>query len=117
MNNFLITPIEYLKGVGPQKADLLKKEVGIFTFGDLIEYYPFRYVDRSKFHKISNLLNVEGGVQIKGQIVGILESGSGRAKRLTAKFQDDTGVIDLVWFKGVSWVKNTLKINVSPVIY
>jgi len=106
-----------LKGVGPQKAELLKKEVGIFTFGDLIEYYPFRYVDRSKFHKISDLLNVEGGVQIKGQIVGILESGSGRAKRLTAKFQDDTGVIDLVWFKGASWVKNTLKINTPIQVY
>ena len=82
MNNFLITPIEYLKGVGPQKAELLKKEIGVFTFGDLLEYYPFRYVDRSRFQRISDLLDVEGNVQIKGRIVGILEAGSGRGKRL-----------------------------------
>ena len=117
MNNFLITPIEYLKGVGPQKAELLKKEIGIFTFGDLLEYYPFRYVDRSKFQQISGLLEAEGNVQIKGRIVGILESGSGRAKRLTAKFQDDTGMIDLVWFKGASWIKKTLKVNETVQIY
>jgi ATP-dependent DNA helicase RecG len=117
MNNFLITPIEYLKGVGPQKAELLKKEIGVFTFGDLLEYYPFRYVDRSRFQRISDLFDIEGNVQIKGRIVGILESGSGRGKRLTAKFQDDTGMIDLVWFKGTSWVKNTLKVNKEIQVY
>jgi len=117
MNNFLITPIEYLKGVGPQKAELLKKEIGVFTFGDLLEYYPFRYVDRSRFQRISDLLDVEGNVQIKGRIVGIIEAGSGRGKRLTAKFQDETGMIDLVWFKGASWVKNTLKVNKEIQVY
>jgi ATP-dependent DNA helicase RecG len=117
MNNFLITPIEYLKGVGPQKAELLKKEIGIFTFGDLLEYYPFRYVDRSSFHQIRDLLDVNGNVQIKGRITAVLEAGSGRSKRLTAKFQDQTGMIDLVWFKGASWVKKSLKINQEIQIY
>lgn len=117
MNNFLITPIEYLKGVGPQKAELLKKEIGIFTFGDLLEYYPFRYVDRSSFHQIRDLLDVDGNVQIKGRITAVLEAGSGRSKRLTAKFQDQTGMIDLVWFKGASWVKKSLKINQEIQIY
>lgn len=117
MNNFLLTPIEYLKGVGPQKADLLKKEIGIYTFGDLLHYYPFRYVDRSQFHKIRDLLEVNGPVQIKGRIVGILEGGVGRNKRLTAKFQDETGMIDLVWFKGVRWIKDSIKVNEEIQIY
>lgn len=117
MNNFLITPIEYLKGVGPQKAELLKKEIGVYTFQDLLEYYPFRYVDRSKFQRIGDLLDADGNVQIKGRIVSLSEAGSGRAKRLTAKFQDDTGMIDLVWFKGASWVKKTLKVNEHIQIY
>lgn len=117
MNNFLITPIEYLKGVGPQKADLLKKELGIFCFNDLLDYYPFRYVDRSKYHKVADVLDVKGYVQIKGRIVRILESGVGRNKRLTAKFQDDTGTIDLVWFKGVKWIKSSLKLNDEIQIY
>ena len=66
MNNFLITPIEFLKGVGPQKAEVLKKEVSVFTFGDFLEYYPFRYVDRSVFHKVRDISEVKGNVQIKG---------------------------------------------------
>ena len=117
MNNFLITPIEYLKGVGPQRAELLKKEIGIHSFQDLLEYYPFRYVDRSQYHRIGDLFNVNGAVQLKGQIVGMMESGMGRNKRLTAKFQDDSGVIDLVWFKGIKWVKDSLPINKDVVVY
>ncbi len=117
MNNFLITPIEYLKGVGPQRAELLKKEIGIHSFQDLLEYYPFRYVDRSQYHRIGDLFNVNGAVQLKGQIVGMIESGMGRNKRLTAKFQDDSGVIDLVWFKGIKWVKDSLPINKDVVVY
>ncbi len=117
MNNFLITPIEYLKGVGPQKAELLKKELGIYNYLDLLEYYPFRYVDRSEFHTVAELISLNGHAQIKGRIVGMLESGVGRNKRLIAKFQDTTGMIDLVWFKGVSWIKSSLKINEDVIIY
>jgi len=117
MNNLLITPIEYLKGVGPQKAELLKKELGIFCFNDLLEYYPFRYVDRSEYHKVADVLELKGHAQIKGRIVRILESGVGRNKRLTAKFQDDTGTIDLVWFKGAKWIKSSLKLNEQIQIY
>lgn len=117
MNNFLITPIEYLKGVGPQKAELLKKELGIFSYKDLLEYYPFRYVDRSEFHTVADLVTLVGHAQIKGRIVGFQEAGVGRNKRLTAKFQDATGMIDLVWFKGASWIKSSLKINEEILIY
>lgn len=95
----------------------MKKELGIYSFQDLIEYYPFRYVDRSQYHKVKDLLEVNGYVQIKGRIVGILESGIGRSKRLTAKFQDDTGMVDLVWFKGAQWIKSSLKVNEEIQIY
>jgi ATP-dependent DNA helicase RecG len=117
MNNFLITPIEYLKGVGPKKAEFLKKELGIFSYKDLLEYYPFRYVDRSEYHTVADLVTLVGHAQIKGKIVGFQEAGIGRNKRLTAKFQDKTGMIDLVWFKGASWIKSSLKINEEILIY
>lgn len=117
MNNFLITPIEYLKGVGPQRAEVLKKELGIYTFQDLIEYYPFRYVDRSQHHKIRDLVGLDGFAQLQGRITQIMESGTGRSKRLTAKFEDETGMIDLVWFKGASWIKKSIEINKKIQIY
>ena len=117
MNNFLITPIEYLKGVGPQRAEVLKKELGIYTFQDLIEYYPFRYVDRSEHHKIRDLVHLEGLAQLRGRITQFTESGTGRNKRLTAKFEDDTGMIDLVWFKGGSWIKKTLEVGKEIQVY
>jgi ATP-dependent DNA helicase RecG len=117
MNNFLITPIEYLKGVGPQRADLLKSEIGIYTFQDLLNYFPFRYVDRSEFQQVADLSELDGYAQLKGRIVAIVESGVGRGKRLTAKFQDESGMIDLVWFKGATWMKSSLKANVDLLIY
>ncbi len=117
MNNFLQTPIEYLKGVGPQKAEALKKELRIFNYQDLLEYFPFRYVDRSKFHKISELHLVDGFAQIKGRITRIYDSGMGRGKRLHASFQDDFGVVDLVWFKGGDYIRSTLKINEEIIVF
>ena len=106
-----------MKGVGPQKAEVLKKELGIFTYKDLLEYFPFRYVDRSQFHTVADLVKLQGHAQIKGRIIGFQEAGVGRNKRLTAKFQDTTGMIDLVWFKGASWIKSSLKINEEILIY
>ncbi|MDC0100575.1 MAG: ATP-dependent DNA helicase RecG [Crocinitomicaceae bacterium] len=117
MNNLLITPIEFLKGVGPKKADLLKKELRIFTFNDLLTYFPFRYIDRSQFHKVSDLIGLNGPAQLKGKIVGMMDVGSGRGKRLTAQFQDESGMINLVWFKGASWIKKSIKINEEIIVY
>ncbi len=117
MNQYLSTPIEYLKGVGPQKASLLKSELGVHTFEDLLFHFPFRYVDRSQVHKVSEASSLNGFGQFRGQIVSIMESGVGRNKRLTAKFQDDSGMIDLVWFKGINWVKNSLKPYVEIQVY
>lgn len=117
MNDKWITPIEYLKGVGPQRADLLKKEIGIYNYFDLLNYFPFRYVDRSLFHNVADIPGINGPVQLKGRIVGMREEGVGRRKRLTAQFQDTSGTILLVWFKGVKWIKNSIKVNETIVVY
>jgi ATP-dependent DNA helicase RecG len=111
MSDFLQTPIEFLKGVGPQRAELLKKEIGIYTFGDLLEYFPFRYIDRSTYTTVAESVFSETYVQLRGYIVEVKEVGSGRTKRLTAKFQDKTGVIELTWFQGAQWIKPSLKLN------
>ncbi len=117
MTPFLKTPIEFLKGVGPQRAELLRAEIGVATYEDLLHYFPFRYVDRSQYHKISDLPYLENSAQIKGRIVQILDAGAGRGKKLIAKFQDETGVIDLVWFQGIKWIKPQLKIGEEYQLY
>jgi len=117
MSEFLQTPIEFLKGVGPQRAELLKKELQIFTFSDLLHHFPFRYVDRSFYNTISELPHLEGMAQLNGYIIGVKEEGAGRQKRLVAKFQDATGVIDLVWFQGAKWILPILKPGVVFQIY
>ena len=111
MNDLAATPIEYLKGVGPQKAQLLHKELGIKTYGDLLFHFPYRYVDRSSFTKINEIQYAENHVLLKGKIDQIRETGKGRYKKLSARFGDETGYIDLVWFQGGKWIKDSLKVN------
>jgi ATP-dependent DNA helicase RecG len=113
----LQTPIEFLKGVGPQRADLLKKELNVFTYRDLLEHYPFRYADRGHYHKISEINSDQTEIQIIGKITQIDELGEKRGKRLVAQFEDNTGETELVWFKGIKWIKPTLKLNVPIVVY
>ncbi len=117
MSEFLQTPIEFLKGVGPQRAEILRKEINIKTFGDLLDYYPFRYVDRSYYNKVSELPQSEGFVQLTGKIIRIEEVGLGKQRRLNVKFEDNTGIIDLVWFQGIKWVKPTLILNAVYQVY
>ena len=112
----LDTSIEYLKGVGPVKAELLKKELAIFTYGQLLNYFPFRYIDRTKFHRISDVNAESDYVQIRGILRKIDEQGSGPKRRLIATFRDESGVMELVWFKGLSWVTN-LQTGVEYVIF
>lgn len=107
--NFLQTSIEFLKGVGPQRAELLKKELGIFTYEDLLNHFPFRYINRSTYHTVAELRNVETAVQLRGYLVDIKESGVGKRRKLTAKFEDRTGMIELIWFQGIKWIAPTLK--------
>jgi len=113
----LITPIEYLKGVGPQKADVLKKELQIFTIGDLLQHYPFRYIDRTKFYKIRQVYPDMVGAQIIGRLVSLQEIGEKRARRLVGVFKDDTGQMELVWFQAVTWLKKSLKVGGAYIIY
>ena len=117
MASLLDTPIEYLKGIGPQKGDVLRKELKIFTYKDLLHYFPFRYVDRTEFHNIIDIPGIEGYVQLKGKIFGIKEAGKGRGKRLTAIFRDESGTIELIWFKGGSWIKKNLKTDAIYKLY
>ncbi|MBC9930715.1 ATP-dependent DNA helicase RecG [Chitinophaga qingshengii] len=113
----LSNPIEYLKGVGPQKGELLRKEAGIHTFGDLLQYFPFRYVDRTKIDKIASLSGYEDFVQIRGRILRMEVVGENRSKRLVATFKDETGVIELVWFQGWQWMQKSLRENVSYLVF
>jgi ATP-dependent DNA helicase RecG len=110
-NDILKTPIEYLKGIGPTRGELLRKELGIFKYVDLLNFYPNRYIDRTKYFKIKELQDTNAEVQIVGKITHIktVEFGKNQ-KRLVATFVDDTAAMELVWFQGVKWIKETLKI-------
>jgi len=117
-NNLLLTPIEYLKGVGPSRGELLRKELGIHKYADLLNFYPNRYIDRTRYYKINELQNNIAEVQIIGKIINIktVEFAKGR-KRLVATFVDDTGQMELVWFQGHKWIRESLKLNQIIVIF
>jgi len=108
MSELLQTPIEFLKGVGPQRAQLLQKELGIFNYGDLLHTFPYRYIDRSIYHKCRNVSGSDSYVQLVGTIDNIKEIGGARFKRLSARFTDDSGSIELIWFQGGQWIKQML---------
>lgn len=117
-NNLLETPIEYLKGVGPTRGALLRKELGIFKYGDLVNFFPNRYIDRTRYYKINELQNNIAEVQIIGKIINIKTVEFGRnQKRLVATFVDDTGQMDLNWFQGHKWIKESLKLNEVCVVF
>ena len=113
----LSTPIAYLKGVGPKRAEVLQKEMGIHTYNDLLHYFPFRYVDKSKYYTISEIHSDLPYVQLVGKIIRVEEVGAIRAKRLVAYLQDETGILELVWFKGAKWIKNSIKGNTDYVVF
>ena len=116
-STFLNTPIEYLKGVGPQKGDLLRKELGIFCYGDLLLHFPFRYVDKTQFTKIKDFPTNGEAVQCVGRIMQIDIVGEGFKKRLVASAKDDTGEIELIWFQCITWVSKNLQIGDVVVVY
>ncbi len=117
MTGFFDTAIEYLKGVGPQKSALLNKELNIFTFADLLQHYPFRYEDRTKFYSINELHEDLSFVQIKGKVVKKELIGAGGKKRLVAHFTDGTGEIELVWFQGINWVNDKIKAGSEFIVF
>lgn len=113
----LNTTISYLKGVGPSRADLLKTELGIHTFSDLLHFFPNRYIDRSQFLKINQLQENSSEIQIVGKITSIKTVQQKKGSRLVATFVDETGSMELVWFRGVKWIKDSIKTNIPYVIF
>jgi len=113
----LQTPIDYLKGVGPNRADLLRSELGIQTYQDLINLFPNRYIDRTRYYKINQLQRNNAEVQIIGKLTGFKEVAQKRGKRLVANFIDDTGIMELVWFRGQKWIRESLKTGQTYVIF
>ncbi|WP_304145406.1 ATP-dependent DNA helicase RecG [Mesoflavibacter zeaxanthinifaciens] len=117
MSTNLQTPIDYLKGVGPNRADLLRKELDIHTYQDLINLFPNRYLDRTQYYKINQLQPNASEIQIVGKIIKFEEVAQKRGKRLVATFKDDTGTMELVWFRGQKWIRESLKLNTPYVIF
>ena len=117
MANFFDTKIEFLKGVGERTGRLLREELGIATFGDLIQHYPFRHEDRSQFHKIADVTEEMPYIQLVGHIRRAEMVGDKHKKRLVAEFADDTGTIELVWFQGAQWMLGKLKATIDYVAF
>jgi|688.fasta_scaffold28449_3 ATP-dependent DNA helicase RecG len=112
----LQTPITFLKGVGPQKAESLAKELSIYTYEDLLAHYPFRYYDRTKFYKIEEVQSEETFIQLKGIVSNIQIINTGK-KRLQVTLSDDTGSIDLIWFQGIAWIQKSLVLKKEYIIF
>ena len=117
MSHFLDQEIQYLSGVGPKRAELLEKELGIVTVRDLLQYYPYRYIDRTKFYKIREINSQLPYIQLKVKFVSVRVSGDRMTERLNAVVTDGTGFLELVWFKGVKWVKENVKPEKEYVVF
>ncbi|GAB3637781.1 ATP-dependent DNA helicase RecG [Hymenobacter arcticus] len=117
MSNFFQTKLEYLRGVGLQRAQLLGKELGLFTYGDLIQRYPFRYLDRTQFYNVVDLHDDLPYVQVKGILRGREVIGEGPKKRMVAKVGDASGELELVWFKGVNYLEKVVKNHQEYIVF
>lgn len=117
MSDFLEQEIKFLPGVGPKRAEILSKELKINTFRDLIYYYPYKYIDRTRFYKISEIHAQMPYIQVKGEIRSVETIGNGPKQRLSARFFDDTGSIELVWFRAIKWQKENLKLNTEYILF
>ncbi|MGZ8557290.1 MAG: DEAD/DEAH box helicase, partial [Chitinophagaceae bacterium] len=113
----LTSPIEYLKGVGPQRADLLKKELNIFIFQDLLDHFPLRHVDKTRVNFVSDITPQTEFIQVAGNLLNLELTGDKKTKRLVAHLKDKTGVLELVWFQGISWVQKMLEPGQSYLVY
>lgn len=109
--------IIYLKGVGPQRAEIIRSELRIVTWADLLEYYPFRYIDRSQIIQVKDIISEATAVQLMGKLISIREVSNGKLKRLTAIFRDESGDIELVWFKAPKWLSDSLKLHQTYILY
>ena len=118
MLSFFQTPVESLKGVGSRKAEILKKELQVFTLHDLLYYFPYKYVDKSRFYRICEVpLHAQSYLQIKGVITGMQTIGEKRGRRLVAQFMDDSGCMELVWFNGIAYMEKNLRLDKPYVVF
>lgn len=117
MNSILDTPIEFLKGVGPQRGELMRQELGIATFEELLYHYPYRYFDRTRITPIASINSQTEHVQLAGTLINIAEEGTGRGRRLTATLFDSTGRIELLWFQSAQWMKKSLVENERYIVF
>ena len=115
--SILDTKIEFLKGVGPKRGLLLNKELFIYSFLDLLTFFPYRYVDRTKFHAINQITNFDVDIQIIGFVKAKKEIGIGRKKRLSIEFVDNTGMINIIFFKGLKWLSSSIQIGKKYLIF
>ncbi len=115
--SLLDTSVEFLKGVGPKRAELLNKELGISNYRGLLEYFPFRYVDKTKYHKCNEITPEDALIQVKGKLGKVEIAGRSPKQRMVAEFIDNSGTIDLIWFKGIRFIKPTLKPNTEYVVF
>ncbi len=111
------TDIKYLPGVGPKKAEILNKEIDVFSVEDLLHYYPYKYIDRSRIYYIHEVDGNMPYIQLKGRITAFETMGEGRNKRLVAHFTDGTGFIDLVWFQGARYIADKYKVNLTYLVF
>jgi len=116
-NSILDTPIAFIKGVGPSRADVLKKDLGLFTFQDMLAHYPFRYIDRTKYFKINQITPDAQYIQIIGRVISKKVIGDKRAKRIVAVFKDETGTMELVWFQSLKWVDENIVVGTAYVAF
>ena len=117
MLDLSVRDVKYLPGVGPARAELLSKELGIKSLADLIHYYPYKYIDRSRLFQIKEVDGTMPYIQLKGRILSFEEIGAGRGKRLVAHFTDGTGVADLVWFQGIKFALSKYRPNTEYVVF
>lgn len=117
MSTFLENNLQYIKGIGPQRAKLLAEELNIHSINDLLEYFPYKHQDRSTFHKIKSINSSGAYIQTKGILSSYHTIGEGRKKRLVAELRDETGCIELVWFKGIKWQEKNLQLNKPYIVY
>ncbi|RNL49607.1 ATP-dependent DNA helicase RecG [Pedobacter jejuensis] len=116
-NSILNTPVEFIKGIGPNRADVLKKDLGLFTYQDILSHYPFRYIDRTKYFKINEINFDSQYIQIIGRVISKKVVGEKRTKRIVAVFKDDTGLMELVWFQSLKWVEDNITVGVAYVAF
>ena len=117
MFDLVTRDIKFISGVGPQRAAILNKELGIYSLHDLIYYFPYKYVDRSRVYYIHEIDGNMPYIQLKGEILGFEAIGEGRQRRLTAHFSDGTGVVDLVWFQGIKYILGKYKLHEEYIIF